>query len=293
MKIDTFYFGTHKLIIHHNGTLIPHTLHTLFALPLLPTIQITNIYVEEAEEFNVDSSVYPLVYASEEMNVYSNNLDEIRIYGESEGRKGLGHIKSSYNNNQVCVQLHNAFHTYWHNYSFQILNYTFIERLLLNTNAMILHSCFIEYQGQAILFTAPSGTGKTTQGKLWEKYESAHIVNGDRCLIQKYNNSFWACGYYLHGSAAECENKLLPIKAIVIVRQSSDDYIEEPNFINKLQWIYSETTVNKWNKDQVNKTIDLISELVLQTNVIIQRCTMNKTALHTLKHYLFDEEQEE
>ena len=37
-----------------------------------------------------------------------------------------------------------------------------LERRLVKKNSMILHCAYVEYQGEAILFSAPSETGKTT-----------------------------------------------------------------------------------------------------------------------------------
>ena len=52
-----------------------------------------------------------------------------------------------------------------------IWNYLAFENVLINHTGFILHSSFISWQNNGILFTAPSGTGKSTQADLWKKYE--------------------------------------------------------------------------------------------------------------------------
>ena len=42
----------------------------------------------------------------------------------------------------------------------------------------------VQWSGQGQQFTAPSGTGKTTQAELWKKYAGAEILNGDRVFIR-------------------------------------------------------------------------------------------------------------
>ena len=57
------------------------------------------------------------------------------------------------------------------------------ERRMVQRDSMILHCAYVEYEGEAILFSAPSETGKTTQANLWEKYRGSRTVNGDRALL--------------------------------------------------------------------------------------------------------------
>lgn len=53
-----------------------------------------------------------------------------------------------------------------------------LERRMNSYKSYILHSSYIVYQEQAILFSAPSGTGKSTQADLWKKYRDIEIING-------------------------------------------------------------------------------------------------------------------
>ena len=71
-----------------------------------------------------------------------------------------------------------------------LMNYLAFEDVLVNHQGFILHSSFISWQNNGILFTAPSGTGKSTQADLWKKYEDADIYNGDRTIIRKILR-FW------------------------------------------------------------------------------------------------------
>ena len=53
-----------------------------------------------------------------------------------------------------------------------------LERRLVKKDSMVLHCAYVEYKGEAVLFSAPSETGKTTQANLWEKYRGK--PNGKR-----------------------------------------------------------------------------------------------------------------
>lgn len=177
----------------------------------------------------------------------------------------------------------------WNNPNIRIWNMVHMERLLLNVGALVLHCSYLMYENRAILFSAPSGTGKTTQAKLWEKLYPAKIINGDKAIIQKKGETWYACGYPFHGSAAECLNEQYPIEAVVVVRQNPVDSIEELRMMKKVQAIYSETTVSSWDSENVNRALNLITELVSEVKVICQQCTMKDEACRTLHRYLREE----
>lgn len=177
----------------------------------------------------------------------------------------------------------------WDNPNIRVWNLVHMERLLLNVGALVLHCSYLMYQGKAILFSAPSGTGKTTQAKLWEKLYPAEVINGDKAILQKRNGVWHACGYVFHGSADECRNESHPIEAIVVVRQSPEDRIEPMGPMQRLQALYSETTVNVWNRVAVDRTLDLIGDLAASVEVVRQHCTMRDEACRTLHRYLTEE----
>ena len=76
-----------------------------------------------------------------------------------------------------------------------------LERRLIARDSLILHCAYMVYQGEAILFSAPSETGKTTQANLWEKYRGSRTVNGDRALLGKRDGRWTAQGWPVCGTS--------------------------------------------------------------------------------------------
>ena len=64
------------------------------------------------------------------------------------------------------------------------------EELLLRHDAMILHAAFVNTEYGGVLFSGPSGVGKSTQADLWCKYKAAEQINGDRPILRK-NKGQW------------------------------------------------------------------------------------------------------
>ena len=98
------------------------------------------------------------------------------------------------------------------------------ERRLAARGNMILHCAYVEHNGEAILFSAPSGTGKTTQANLWEKYRGGRTVNGDRALLGRKDGRWTAQGWPVCGTSEVCHNEDTPIHAVVMLSQAKENH---------------------------------------------------------------------
>lgn len=72
---------------------------------------------------------------------------------------------------------------------------------------LFFHAAQIAVKETGILFTAPSGTGKTTQAKLWEKYRGARRICADRTLVRRLPEGWRTFGYPLDGSEPICSEE--------------------------------------------------------------------------------------
>lgn len=69
-------------------------------------------------------------------------------------------------------------------YAESICAYREIAKQLPFFERIVFHGAVIEHGGKGFLFTAPSGTGKTTHICLWKKYlDGVEIVNGDKPIL--------------------------------------------------------------------------------------------------------------
>lgn len=161
-----------------------------------------------------------------------------------------------------------------------------LERRLIARDSLILHCAYMVYQGEAILFSAPSETGKTTQANLWEKYRGSRTVNGDRALLGKRKGRWTAQGWPVCGTSEVCHNEEFPIRAVVMLSQAKENQAEQLPPGRAFPLLYSQITVNKWNMKDHLHAIDLIQELAEGGSVFHLGCTISEEAVDCLEEAL-------
>ena len=161
-----------------------------------------------------------------------------------------------------------------------------LERHLIRRDGLILHCAYMVYEGSAILFSAPSETGKTTQANLWERTRGSRTVNGDRSLLQCVNGVWTARGWPVCGSSEVCHNEDFPIRAIVMLSQEKVDKAEPMTPVQAFSQVLSQITMNKWNRKASVHVMDLTEQLTAAVPVFHLGCTMEETAVEALEKVL-------
>lgn len=172
----------------------------------------------------------------------------------------------------------------WTRLVFSLINFDDIAAMM---NASVFHASFIEYNGSAILFTAPCGTGKSTQAALWEKHQGADTINGDKVLIYEDNGSFFAAGLPFSGSSDICKNRILPVKAIVRLSQAKENTVTRLTGINAYKAVFEGGYHSKWSADFNKITSDVAVSFAGNVPVYHLACLPDENATHVLKNELF------
>lgn len=171
-------------------------------------------------------------------------------------------------------------------YSRNVIDLMGLELLLLRNDSLLLHSSLVRWEGKAVLFTAPSGTGKSTQAELWKTYENADILNGDRAALRRYGDTWCAWGLPYAGSSGIFRNESAPIAAIVYLRQAKQNRIYRIFSIEAMRLIYPELTIHRWDAGFVNRAVDLFLALTNQIPVYILECLPDAGAVQVLQEQL-------
>lgn len=164
-----------------------------------------------------------------------------------------------------------------------------LERHMIKRDSLILHCSYMVYQGKAILFSAPSGIGKSTQAELWKRYRGSRIVNGDRALLRKIDGVWSACGWPVCGSSDICEAEDTPLYTIVMLRQGETNHIERLSPVQAFTKLYAQITINQWNPAFVQRAMELIEDLIGQIPVYQLTCNMTEDAVQCLEQAIFPE----
>lgn len=95
-------------------------------------------------------------------------------------------------------------------------------------DTFMMHGAVVAVGNEAYMFTAPSGTGKTTHIRLWLKnIPGAYVVNGDKPLISALNGHFFACGTPWCGKESLNTKANVPLKAVFLLSRGEKNIVKE------------------------------------------------------------------
>lgn len=163
------------------------------------------------------------------------------------------------------------------------------EELLMSRGRLILHAALIDSAFGGILFSGESGIGKSTQAELWKTYEGSTVINGDRPILGKTEDTWLAYGSPYAGSSRCHMNRKVSVRAIVMLKQGNSCEIQRLSVIEAFRKLYAETVINTWNARYVDKVCDLLVDLALKIPVYCYFCTPDRNAVETLKAKLAQE----
>lgn len=150
---------------------------------------------------------------------------------------------------------------------------------LSNADGIIFHSSAIMVDGCAYLFTAPSGTGKSTHTRLWRELlgEKAVMVNDDKPIIRYIDGEFYVYGTPWNGKHHLDTNCRAKIKAICKIEQAKENKIEIISTSEMLMTILNQT-IRPDNLEQMDKLLGLIDKMISKVGLYKLGCTISKEA---------------
>lgn len=149
---------------------------------------------------------------------------------------------------------------------------------LIHFNGMMLHSSCVVYNGKAYLFSAPSGTGKSTHTQLWLKqFPGAYILNDDKPAIRLTENGIYAYGTPFSGKTDLNVNIGVPIGGICVIERGKTNSICRISTDEALFNIMNQT-VRPFKEDEMDKMLVTLDKVVSNVPVYRLSCNMEPEA---------------
>lgn len=150
---------------------------------------------------------------------------------------------------------------------------------LVEYDAFLMHAAAVELDGEAYLFAAKSGVGKTTHAKLWlqEFGERAKVINGDKPVCRFLDGRLYVFGTPWCGKENLGSNAMSPVKAICFLERGADNRIcrmEEGEVIRR---IFHQLLMPKEEAD-MDHFLDMIDRMLAMVECYLLRCNMEKEA---------------
>ena len=148
---------------------------------------------------------------------------------------------------------------------------------LLSYQGMMIHSSAVVVDGRAYLFSAVSGTGKSTHTQLWLKQfgERAYILNDDKPALRLIDGVWYACGTPWSGKHDKSAPVCVPLAGIAILNRSKDNRIERHGGIAAVSELLEQTLRPDHKRAEL---LELLDKLVTQVPIWKLHCNMDPEA---------------
>jgi len=135
---------------------------------------------------------------------------------------------------------------------------------LLKFNGMMLHASCVVVDGKAYLFSAPSGTGKSTHTRLWQQMlgERAKIINDDKPALRLIDGVWYAYGTPWCGKDGININAKAPVAGICFLKQASENKIRRLSNVEAVQNIVWQTMRRFRLTENLDRMLTLVDSLV-------------------------------
>ena len=157
--------------------------------------------------------------------------------------------------------------------------YRIIAEQMPERDVVLVHGSAVCVDGKAYLFTAKSGTGKSTHVKLWQELlgDRVTVINDDKPLIRLTDKQAVIYGTPYNGKHRSGSNISAPLKAISLLEQADHNYIKqitkEEAFPLLLQQAYRSE-----NPETMSKIVSLLAKLTTFVSFWKMGCNMDISA---------------
>lgn len=151
---------------------------------------------------------------------------------------------------------------------------------LLHYGGFMLHSSAVIMDGKAYLFSAPSGTGKSTHTELWQKAfgaDRARILNDDKPAIRASEDGVFAYGTPWSGKSDLNINMKAPIAGICFIERSEENWIKQLDTNSALAGVLNQT-IRPYEMKGMDMLLGHIEKVITTVPVFRMGCNISEEA---------------
>lgn len=154
------------------------------------------------------------------------------------------------------------------------------SKKVLEYNGCVLHSSAVAVDGNAYLFSAHSGTGKSTHTSLWLEYfkDKAVIVNDDKPCIRQVDGELYVYGTPWSGKYDISVNKRFKLKAITFICRSDENWIREASKTEAIS-LFLTQVYNPKDKEHMDLLLNMIDKIFSEVKIYKMGCNISEDAV--------------
>lgn len=151
---------------------------------------------------------------------------------------------------------------------------------IIRRGGFFLHCSCLRYRGKAIVFTAPSGTGKSTHAALWKKHfgDEVEMINDDKPLVREEKDGFVIYGTPWRGKHGIGANISAPIAAVFFLAQAPENAAEPVDSFTALSLLMQQTVIPR-SKEDASVLLDMLGRLIEQVPMYRLYCSISDEAV--------------
>lgn len=154
--------------------------------------------------------------------------------------------------------------------------------VMLKHDYLTFHGVLMEYEGNGIIISAASGTGKTTHARLWRDLRRALIINGDRAVCAKTAEGWTGYGLPWSGTSGEQINRSVAIRALVVLRRGETNEAHRISALEAFHQVFAHVLYPSWDKALTEKMMDLLESFLCDVPIFLLSCRPDAESVDVL-----------
>ena len=156
-------------------------------------------------------------------------------------------------------------------------------------SSFVFHSSAIGCNDGGVVFSAVSGTGKSTHTSLWlREFSDSYIVNDDSPIIRlEKNGDVNLCGTPWAGTSGINTNVIIPLKGIVFLERAEKNSIDKIPAIQSVGRFLNGISPSL-NSEMLERALETLNRILIKVPSYVLKCNMEPEAAHVAREKIFE-----